>query len=307
MMKPRFAGALFGLILLSFLGCQKDLSYERPANGNNNGGQAYFRANVDGVQWQALDSETFVTILYGTITIIGTDSNGNAINIFLASAATGTYSLDSGSLSNAEYSEYNSGNSILFSTNQSKNTSLAGGSVVVTEIDTVNKTISGTFQFNGYNMGTGSKKGITEGVFNKLPYANMLPPASSTDTFTATINGAAWVAKSISNAVTTIDTSSTLQLIIQGSQLDGTQLLALFIPMNVGPGTYPLDFSGGFYYGAYSPDLTTFMVSQNNGTVTILENNSTTRRIRANFSFIATSLIGNQSAQITNGYFSVGY
>jgi hypothetical protein len=122
------------------------------------------------------------------------------------------------------------------------------------------------------------------------------------DTITATINGSSWAAQSIA----AVDTAG--ELVIEGSLSNNTQSVALIMPFNISPGTYALDFSGGTFIGAYSPDPNTYLVSQNNGSITIIEDNISTRHIRGSFSFNASSLTGGtQTAQITNGYFSVNF
>jgi len=300
--------AVTAVIFLSTLfSCQKELSYENPANGgNSNGGNSNskgdFRAKINGTQWVANDSSKGATILDGVINIIGIGNNYDMINITLIGSNTGTYILNSTTANIALYQDGSSSNP--FVTNGSSNPSQAGGTVTITEIDTVSKTISGTFQFNLYRQSDQSVKNITEGSFTKIPYIASLPPAKITDTMVANISGINynWIALSL---ITGTNPNST-QLFINGSNYDASHAVGLFMPYDITPGSYTLDYTGNTYIGEYSPDASTFYISQT-GTLTILAHDLTGRRIKGNFNFTGYTLDHSDSVQITNGYFSVGY
>jgi len=293
---------LSGIVLFFLFGCNKELSYEIPLNGGNNNVSGDFRAKIDGVQWVAADNAKSATLLSGVIYITGVSSDNKVITITLFGQTTGTYPLDQNSTGIAAYNEITNGIvTSSFATNESSDPSKASGSVTITEIDATNKTITGTFYFNGYDANAGTGKVITEGVFNKLPYGTTLPPAKITDTFKVKIGGVDFSASSIAAPIVSG------QLFVQGAASDGSNFVGLYMPQNVSPGTYTLDFFGGTFIGEYSPDANTTLVSQGNGTLTILENNSTTKRIKGNFSFVASNVAQTQSAQLTEGYFSVGY
>jgi len=302
MLKPRLFYILTMLLLLSLFGCYKELSYEIPVNNGNNSIAGDFRAKIDGVQWVAASNTKGATILFGAINITGVSSDNKMVTITLGGQTTGTYILNQNSIGIAAYNEIANGTiTQSFSTNQSSDPSKSGGSVTVTEIDSVHKTITGTFRFNGYDGNTDAQKVITEGIFNKLPYGTSLPPANNTDTFNVKIGGVDWLPPSIAAQIISG------HLYIQGSTLDGSSSVGLYMPQNVQPGSYTLDFLGGAYFGQYSPNSGNILVSQGNGTLTILENNATTRRIKGNFSFTASDQTLTQSVQLTEGYFSVGY
>src|SRR5882724_10075416 len=171
-MKFRLSHAVPVILLLSLFGCNKELSYEIPLNGEHNNGSGDFRAKIDGTAWTAADNSKSAMILSGVININGTSSDGKMISITLVAQAPGTYTVDANSPGVAAYNEPSNGVNISYSTNQSNDPTLSGGSVTITEIDQNNKTISGTFSFNGYDVSSGSgvKKVISEGVFDKLPF-----------------------------------------------------------------------------------------------------------------------------------------
>ena len=299
-MQFRSFHVLWAVLLFSFFSCSKEHSLEKPiGSGGNNTGN--FRAKIDGTDWVAVDNTISVTVLSGLINITGTSSDNKAITLTILSDQPGTYTFDQNSSSLASLDEVELGGPVSFTTNQSSDPAQSGGTVTITHIDQTNKTISGTFSFNGFDSNSGVKKVITEGVFQNLPYSNSLPPASSTDTLTVKIGGVPFTAASIAAPI--ISGS----LFVQGAASNGTSFVGLYMPQNVQPGTYTLDFFGGTFIGQYSPDPNTILVSQGKGTLTIIENNTTTKRIKGNFSFEASDVSNTQTVLLTEGYFSVGY
>jgi hypothetical protein len=287
--------------LLPFFSCQKELSYEggpppvQEALGD-------FRAKIDGVQWVAADSAKGAAILGGLINISGTSSDNKQISMTLDDTVTGIYTLNQVSTSLGAYADQDSSGIYAFTTDQGVDTSQAGGIVTLTEIDKVNKTISGTFSFKVYRNLDSRGKSITEGVFNKLPYESALPPANNGDTMRCTINGTPWVGQSIQA------TELLPSISISGSHLDGSQLVDLIFPANTGPGSYPMSVSGLTYFGIYTPSATGGALASNAGTLTILQNDAVNRRISGTFFFDATFPgLGGITDHLTSGYFSVSY
>jgi hypothetical protein len=289
---------IFALASLAFFSCQKELSYE----GTPIPHQGDFRAVVDGTPWVASDSTKGAIILGNVINISGISADNRQLSITLQDTVTGVYILNQTSLSIAAYADIDSADIYAFATNQGSDTSQAGGQVTITEIDKVNKTLSGTFAFKAFRNIDGHQKQITAGVFYKLPYTSSLPPAVNTDTLTVTID-TAWKAQSI------VSSSISGQVVITGSALSGTPSVSLIFPAYITPGSYALTPNPAnpavIYLGLYNPGSSVNLISQS-GTLTILENNSTTRRIRGNFQFLAGDPANTlQTAQLTSGYFSV--
>lgn len=288
------------MALLTFFSCRKEVSLETSAHPPVPGD---FRAVIDGVQWAAADSSEGASILGGLINISGISIDNKQLSITLNDTVTGSYTLDQASFSLASYADNGSSGNYAFTTNQGRDTSHAGGVVTVTQIDKVNKTISGTFSLKVYREIDRRQKQISQGVFNQVPYATSLPPARSTDTMRASIDGSTWIAKSI------MASALSGQLTISGSGLDGSLSVNLLMPQNISPGSYTLNISGLRYVGLYEP-TPTIVLASSGGTLVILENDPVTRRVRGNFRFQATESLGaptNRTNQITNGYFSVKY
>jgi hypothetical protein len=155
------------IILVSLFACHKYTSI-----GNGNGLPADMVATIDSVSWAAADSTQAAIVSQGAVTISGISSGGQEISITLDDTVIGLYLLNQTSASLAVYANLDSVGSYAYSTNQGSDTAQAGGTVNVTAINRVNKTISGIFSFKVYRNSDGSQKDITAGVFYNIPYAD---------------------------------------------------------------------------------------------------------------------------------------
>lgn len=285
-------------ITFFFISCKKEESFEigkdQPAIVNG-----VLRMKINGTQWVA-ENLAYATVIGNFIQINGLSKDNQTLNINLLDSTARTYILNqSGTDGGAILTEGANFGAIAYSTVDGIDSSDAGGTVIVTSIDKINKTISGTFKFKVFRDNDSSQKIITEGVFDKLSYSRNAPPASITDTFRVKTDNIDWSAKSIS-AVATGGS-----LMITGSELDVSKLTILSMPQTVTPGTYDFDYSGD-YIGLYVLFSTNYFASES-GKLVIIENNTATKRIRGNFNFKATELTGSRTAQLTEGYFSVKY
>src|SRR6185437_14289039 len=172
-MKKAIICALAFLAAWGLPSCKKETSIE---NGNNVGGN--FIARIDGTQWAAASNAEQVTMVQGLINITGISSDNREISMTLTDTVAARYTLSLHSSSVAAYINIDSSDVYAFSTNQGTDSSLAGGEVTVTQIDRVNRTMSGTFSFNVFRSIDGRQHSITAGVFNKLPYSTTLPPSA---------------------------------------------------------------------------------------------------------------------------------
>jgi hypothetical protein len=300
------ASLLFWLAsVVSVVSCTKEVSRESPLQGQTDNSSFY--ATIDGQPWQA-DSVRQTVIAGGELTLTGISGAGDAIAIVLPGFQTGIYDLNAQSAGYAVFLNLGDTSSLYLSNSGST----AGGTVTLTSIDTINHTISGTFQFNLYQPADPTAKAVTAGVFNDIPYGGggstgtnptQPPPATgSSDTLQAKVDGADW------NATDVVIQSQSGLLGIAG--ISGQQSLVIFMPANITAGTYAMDFNSGMYFGAYSTDAadpTKVLLAIGNGSLTILENDVTNRRMRGTFSFTAKSQTNSNSATVTNGYFAANY
>lgn len=285
------------LCLLIHASCQKEYSEATVGTGGSTSVSGVFKAKIDGVQYTA-DASATAAILLGVTTISASSKDKKFFTIALTDTVSGTYVLDQNSFHGLAFLDSTDTDKEAFSTDGGMDTTQAGGKITIT-IDRTKKIVSGTFSCKVYRNSDGKRKMITEGSF-QLPYLSAIPGAKSTDTFRVNIDGSAWSAKSISTA------ASGGFLTVVASEQNLTKIVTIQLPQTVTAGTYDIDLAGN-YVGLYLPDGISPYVADT-GKITVLERNTASKRIRANFNFTATGFSGGtNSAVLTNGYFSVGY
>lgn len=299
-----FIAALSLLVVL--VSCQKEytaeISTQNPGSANTPGS---FKAKINSVQWTADKSVGAVFTTAGNglprlINISGLSNDKKIVIITLVDSGVHRYTMDNNSW---QYSAY------LDSTLPVVNpytTVLVddeiAGTVDITSIDTVAKTISGTFSFKALRDMDATAINITEGSFTNIPYlaGAILPPSIATDTFRVKINDSLFTPYSISgNAIAFNHT-----IMAQGSDSAALKTVAITLPDNITAGSYSMDSFD--YYGLYNNGESS--LGSVSGTLKILEHNTATKRIRGNFDFKAENPIDPTiAASLTEGYFSVKY
>jgi hypothetical protein len=260
--------------------------------------QGNFYSTINGIQCDA-DSLQLILVNNNGVIISGLSRTGDQISMVLPEFKTGTYTLNAASLSFSFYvNVFGSLTDVYYS-----NSGSATGTVTIASIDTLQHLVSGSFQFTLVNPSDNSTKSVTSGIFSYVPYSGgsgtVTPPPVSTDTLTANVGGNPFNPFQITTEV------STGQLIIAGMTSDGTTM-ALLMPDMITPGSYGFDFGTVSYNVIFNPPgVTESLVSQNNGTLTIISHNALTKRIVGTFSFMASSLSTGSPVTITDGYFSI--
>lgn len=156
------------MAVVTMLACHKYTSIE-----NGNGLPADMVATIDdSVSWEAADSTQTAIISQGLVTISGISADGQEISITLDDTVVGVYFLNQTSTSLAIYANLDSVGSYAYSTNQGADTAQAGGSVTVTAVNMVDRTISGVFSFKVFRNSDGTQQDITAGVFYNIPYVD---------------------------------------------------------------------------------------------------------------------------------------
>lgn len=260
-------------------------------------GAAVFKADFNGKTWNADD--VAATLSENFMVISGIKINGEGFGFLINASATGTYAANQNYLAyspaNTEYG-YDSVNV----ENPDENT----GYITITNIDKVNKTISGNFQFKGYwsNSEDTSKAPIqfTNGVFTNIPY---ITQAETGDTFYAKVDGKEFVDVDLLTFVIGSGSTDWISIGAQDSNLNG---ISVDVRNDVKAGnTYDItgnintDFAQAYYtIGDSGEELD--VVS---GSVTIISKTDT--RIKGTFHFIATN--GTITKTITEGSFDVEY
>jgi uncharacterized protein DUF6252 len=281
--------------------CKKETSIESGSTVSGN-----FTAVINGVAWAAAAGQESATVTPGLINITGVSVDNREISISITDTGTGVYVLNALSPSLAAFADLDSSNLGAFSTSQSNDSIRAGGTVTITAIDAVHQTVTGTFSFNVYRTSDGQMRTITSGVFNQIPYASSLPAGSPNDTVTAAIDGGDWAGQS--NLATVQDGTLT----IVGALSNGSQSIALIFPADATAGTYSLTANGvtPSYIAVY--DMVSGSANNadpgTSGSITILQNNTSTQRINGTFQFTTNAPnVPNSNHSIANGYFSVSY
>ncbi|MFA9195705.1 DUF6252 family protein [Flavobacterium sp. FBOR7N2.3] len=145
-----------------------DGTVEPDPNSGGNGESGIFKADFNGSTWTAKETEAIISGNF--IQIAAINAKGESFGIMLDGSTVGTYAanvnLVSYSPAGTEF-----GYLAINDNNPDENT----GSVIITSINTANKTISGTFQFKGYWSDVPNTKTpitFTNGVFKDIrkPY-----------------------------------------------------------------------------------------------------------------------------------------
>lgn len=301
--------ATFLTMAIFISSCEKEVSEEN-TNFNPSPVTGDFRAKINGTtQWIAnkvaiAEKDSNMWILTGEST------DGKLLTIMLTDSGLHNYRLDENSLNIAAYTDSASAISTPWESSASIHDSLAGGTVSVTQLDTTNKKITGTFSFKVFRNADTTKVTFTEGSFTRISYSGASttptpapgpnPTPGATDSFSVQYGGVAWGANTISD--------TTLQGFITVTSIASTKMITMYIPEAAGPGAYSFGLfpSGNTAQATYLDLSTQNAYVSSAGTLTILEKNATTRRIRGNFSFTGMSQTM-QTLQFSQGYFSFTY
>ena len=295
-------GLLFLFIIsLQNTSCQKEFTISavdsslitRPGSP----GSGNFTATIDGVKYVA-DKMAAAAYTSGVIVVTGQSVNGEQIVLRVADSSVHLYSLDIGSVSNV--GAYSKDTANAYATNQGGSSAQSGGTMSITSIDTAKKTLSGTFSMKVYRQFDGKQKIITDGVFKNISYQTVaIPPANASDTFRVKVDGVDFPVFSVTGI------SVFGKINISASNQDVSKTVGISVPSDATVGTYTFSTFGPDYIGQYN--VGTSYMSASSGTITIVEHNTTTKRIRGTFNMNAAEVMGSKTAALTEGYFSKTY
>jgi hypothetical protein len=281
--------ALLLLVACAFASCQKEIPDMNALTGN-------FRAKINGTQWIATASAS-ATINSGIITLTGT-GNRKSLTIVLLGSGPGTYVLNDTTFNTAAFTDSTNNGGAAFSTSQG-GAAVAGGQVIITKIDNAAKTITGSFSFKTFRSSDSSKADFTEGIFENIKFTSQVIPPLPTnpgDTLTAIVDGNAFTA----TAITAVAAGSNITV---GGIAAGGRSIALIMPSNITAGSYTIGGTGGTITGTYTSG-TTLSMSLTGG-LTVIQHDSATKRLKANFNFTAVDVMSSATTTITQGYLSV--
>lgn len=290
--------------IISFVSCETepldpelDLSdFQNPTdsnNPNNPNNQFVFTASIDGQNWVADDA--YAQVGPNLIVINGDRGvNGESFQFLIDGSTIGSFPAKDHLITfvpdNSDYGWF-----AFNDEDPDENT----GTVTITEIDTQNKTISGTFSFKGYwsdsDVTNIPPKNFTNGVFTDIPYQAYEDP--SNNTFFAKVNGTEFVETEI--------LAVTLNGVIGLGAANATQQsITLGVNEDIIPGTYPITGNVGTdqVQASYKLNGTT-TISASSGSVTITS--ITADRVVGTFSFVAVN--GGTTYNVTEGAFDIEY
>jgi hypothetical protein len=204
------------------------------------------------------------------------------LTLFIQNSAEGTYALG---LEGRNYASFENASGNLYITNPEGN-----GAVVVTNYDTSGGTISGTFKFTAV-LAEIDTLSVQQGIFFEVPYNKEIdngePPVDGT--FIAHVDGLPY------NPFTITAISTVNSIVVTGATT--SRSIRLEVPIEIAMGTYPITMTG--FFASYMDD--TINEDAIEGSITIFENNPTTKKLQGTFAFRTASKL------IELGQFNVTY
>jgi len=266
---------------------------ENPGGGENEVG--LFKVDFDGQTFSS--STTIAYISGGSIIINAYRSNGENFSFILEGTANGTYPANQNLVTytpaGSEYGYWG---------NHPTDDNADTGEVVITSINTTNRTISGTFKFTGYwsdfDNETIAPKQFTNGVFTNLPYTATNPTG---DTFFAKVNGSEFVDTDIFTAEIQVEGQEFISIGVANATDDE---ITVSVRSSAIAGSYPITGnSTDNVQVIYTPNSEDFGTRATAGTVTISEKTAT----RLKGTFTATVNIDGIEYILSEGAFDVEY
>lgn len=317
-------GLLLAFVAFQFTSCENEpltgtFQQEEETNTPEEG---QFVATIEGAQFVATTVSAVMTP-DNKLTVSGEKPNGERITLMVMDAAEGNFNITNG-YTNPNYGSYGdpSGNNIF--PYKSVDTLGGVGQLIITEIDTANKTVSGTFGFTGArlkrdgdgnvildNQGTPivETTAITNGAFEAITYIIDETGGGNEDPeneFFAKVDGQDFMADNIT--VTEPMVGNVHMIKVEATDAQGA-LIRLDIPRFLGEGTFDMvNLSDGTQLiGVYNAGGGGENLTSNPGTITISEFNLETGVLKATFQFTATDPLNQEPdvVEITEGNFTV--
>ncbi len=259
-------------------------------SGTTTTGGSLFKADFSGSTWNADSYQA--TMSSNQIQINGIKTNGEGFVFTVNSSSVGTYP------ANVNILSYNPAGSLYgYSSNNVNNPTEDTGSITISNIDTVNKTISGTFNFKGYwtNNSVNNILPIVfqNGVFQNVPYTNQSQTGNS---FYAQVNGVDYIGTDINTSVINLFGQQFLSI---GALDSNLHVMSIDVRTNLGPGTYTItgNYNNNVVEALYYNS--TYAIS---GSVTIISKTAT--HIKGTFNYLSGAL---PPINVTQGTFDVDY
>ncbi len=284
------------LVVLLFFVIALVFSFSCKNSGGKQDSKPTMFCLVNSSNWRTPDSKAILT--ENTIKVYGTSPNGQTIILNVLSSKVGEYALSSISGHNAEFIPNTSSGSSKYSTLVNSNST---GTIKISSINEETKTMSGSFFFTAYRENDNSSRTITDGVFSNVPYQFFSIDDSSSfqNTFSFNESGRIWHAKNI-----TAQKNDTA-LIVFGDcdRTEAWQSITLWMSPTISAGVHYIT-SEGPVYARFQKGFYSFMPT--NGSITIIENNSNTKKARGTFFFNYVNE-NEETLPVSDGQFEVKF
>ena len=154
------------LVIIAFSSCTQEVTFNNPS----------VQGTKDNYFWRAKTSSASVDVPNATIRIVAL-SQFETLTLSMplptiSQSYPATTLLGTGQVSEATFSYTVNGQNLFYATG----TNTDDGQIILTEYDSVNKTVSGTYRFNAYNTTNNSLGNILvnfkQGIFYKVPVLN---------------------------------------------------------------------------------------------------------------------------------------
>ena len=300
MKKLKLLPVLFIILsAISFTSC--DTEPIDPVLGDNLGqqpnqpGDPVFKVDFSGQTYIA--TSTLATVGNGLISIGGfKGSNGEMLSIIVQGTNEGTYDASKIMLT------YSPNNTTEYGyTNSNLSTGEDSGTVVITEIDTQNKTISGTFSFTGWWSDSEQNLpsvAFSNGVFTDIPYTGGV--ATGEEFFKANVDGTANSYAGADLAVAVTDGNPSYVSI---NAYGENHRLILSFPTTITAGTYQIESGATAVVTARFRDADDVQYGVSEGTFTVTSNQN--GWIKGTFTFPVKNTAGETIHNVTAGDFNV--
>lgn len=264
-----------------------------PAGGDSN---PVMFGLINSTNWRTPNPRAVLTET--SLKVYGTSSNGQTIILNINSGEVGEFVVSEYNGNYAEFIPNMSSGTARYSTNNNENGS---GLIRVSSINEESKTVSGTFNFKAYRSTDNTFKTVTDGTFSNVPYQFF----SVTDTnafqsvFIFRESDQDWNAETI----TAERNDSVLLIIGEVSRTEAWQSITMWMSPTISAGVHYITPSGPVY-AKFQQGFYDFPAT--NGSVTIISNNSTEKKIKGTFFFNYLDN-NNETMSITDGQFEVEY
>lgn len=194
------------------------------------------------------------------------------------------------------FSDADAENPSIYTTKASES---SGGKLEITNINTTDKTLSGTYSITLHSeIPEDDSVVISSAAFNKIPFTIEVEEESS-GTFTATVSGDSWSAETITAQVN----RQVVFLDIKGTTEEGIDI-SIFMPDDIEKGVYELSGNGDYVATVYPEGESEGTHYSNSGELEIVSHDKEANTIEAKFHFDATRIGDDRVYEVRDGVFS---